>query len=525
MSRTDPQSGYHGNEEERSEVEGNGDSSPMSEYFREGSGSEKEVEGRTSTQSKDEYHNGSEIGRHISRSEHGPSGLYPSPRDPTCPSEPALSRRGSTSTHGTEVGGIAQLPTASRVSTDPHGNTYPEGGLEAYLVVLGCFLALFGTLGMLNSVGTFQAYLINNQLKGYSDGSIGWIFSVYVFLTFFGGIQFGPITDAKGPRFLVLAGSTIAVVDHILVGFCTKYWHFMIVLGLLNGIATSLIFTPAISSVGHFFLRLRGHATGLATTGGSLGGVVIPLMLQALFPKIGFAWATRALALVCFCSLAVACLLVRNRLPPKPATRENMLPDFRMFLDPVFTLATIGIFFCDLGIFLPITYISSYGIDNGVSHAFSYQLLALLNVGSIFGRWLPGIAADYIGRFNTMIITVFLCVASTAALWLPAGGTVAMLVVYVLLFGFASGSNIGLAPVCIGQLCATENYGRYYASAYTFVSFGTLIGIPIAGQIKTASGGDYWGLITFTALLYVAALFSFIAAKILKLGWKPFAVF
>lgn len=471
MSPTDPQSGYHGNEKEVP-VEGNGDSSPVSEYSREAATSEKLMEEKISNETENRRHNSNEIGRKTSRTEQTPDGLYPSPRDPTCPSEPAVSRRDSTSTNGTELGGIAQLPSASRVSTDPHGNTYPEGGLDAYLVVFGSFTALFGTLGMLNTIGTFQAYLTTHQLKEYSDGSIGWIFSIYVFLTFFCGIQIGPITDAKGPRFLILAGSTLTIVDLIAVGFCEKYWHFMIVLGVLNGIATSLIFTPAISAVGHFFLRLRGHATGLATTGGSLGGVVFPLMLQALFPKIGFAWATRVQALICFCLLTIACLLVKNRLPPKPATRENLLPDLSIFRDPVFTLATIGIFFADLGIFIPITYISSYGIENGISTAFSYQLLALLNVGSIFGRWLPGIAADYIGRFNSMIITVFLCVASTAGLWLPAGGSVAMMVVYAIVFGFASGSNIGLAPVCIGQLCETEHYGRYYASAYTVVSFG-----------------------------------------------------
>lgn len=480
MSPTDPPSGYHGSEEGQFEdsAKGNGDATPVSDYSKEATGSEKVVEGEISTQPGHHQHEDNQLGRKTSKGEHTAGGLYPSPRDPTCPSEPAVSRRGSTATHDTELAGAAQLQTASRVTTDPHGNTYPEGGLEGYLVVLGCFCALFGTLGMLNSIGTFQAYMTTNQLKEHSVGSVGWIFSVYVFLTFFCGIQIGPITDAKGPRMLILAGSILNIVVLIVVGFCQKYWHFMLVLGVLNGFATSLIFTPAISSVGHFFLRLRGHATGLATAGGGVGGVVFPLMLQALFPKVGFAWATRAMALVCFCLLSIACLLIRSRLPPKPPTLENMLPDLRIFRDPVFTLATIGIFFADLGIFLPIAYISSYGIENNIPSALSYQLLALLNVGSIFGRWIPGYLADYIGRFNTMIITVFFCVASTAALWLPAKGNIPMMIVYALIFGFASGSNIGLAPVCVGQLCKTENYGRYYASSYTVVSFGYVDILP-----------------------------------------------
>lgn len=64
----------------------------------------------------------------------------------------------------------------------------------------------------------------------------------------------------------------------------------MLSFGVLGGIGTALIFTPAVSSIGHFFLVKRANATGIAATGGSVGGVIFPLMLQRLFPQIGFAW-------------------------------------------------------------------------------------------------------------------------------------------------------------------------------------------------------------------------------------------
>lgn len=364
------------------------------------------------------------------------------------------------------------METATRVSTDPYGNTYPEGGLEAWLVVFGSFMGLFGSLGLVNTIGTFQAYLSTNQLKDYSDGSIGWIFGVYAFLTFFCGVQVGPVFDAKGPRLLVLSGSVLIIVVMIAVGFCYQYWHFMVVLGIINGIGTSLIFTPAVSAVGHFFYEKRGVATGMAATGGSIGGIVFPLALERLFPKVGFAWATRVIALICLITLGIACLLVKSRLPPKPASKENILPDFRIFRDPMFTLTTAGIFFIEWGLFIPISYISSYALAHNLSTDFSYQVLAILNAGSFLGRFLPGYFSDFLGRFNAMILTVALCLITTVCLWLPAGGSIALIVVYSALFGFASGSNISLTPVCVGQLCKTEHYGRYYATAYTIVSFG-----------------------------------------------------
>lgn len=338
-----------------------------------------------------------------------------------------------------------------RVTTDAEGNTYPEGGREAWLVVLGSFLGLFGSLGLVNTIGTFQAYIESHQLKDYSSGDIGWIFGMFAFLTFFCGVQIGPIFDARGPRMLVLAGSICEMAFIILLGFCTKYWHFMLVIGVLGGVGASLIFTPAISAIGHFFYEKRGLATGIAATGGSIGGVVFPLTLEALFPKIGWGWATRVVALLCLIALSIANLLIKSRLPQKPFSKENILPDFRIFRDPRFALTTASVFFIEWGLFIPISYISSYALYEGFSSTFSYQILAILNVGSFFGRWLPGFFADFLGRFNTLIATVALCLLCNACLWLPAGSSLALLVIYALIFGFASGSNISLTPVCVGQ--------------------------------------------------------------------------
>lgn len=356
------------------------------------------------------------------------------------------------------------------VTASDEGKEYPEGGVKGWLCVFGSFMGLVGSLGLVNSVGTFQAYLETHQLEAYGSGKTGWIFGVFTCLTFFGGIQIGPLFDARGPRLLVLFGSILVMVMMICLGFCKEYWQFMLTIGIAGGIGTSLIFTPAISAVSHFFYTKRGLATGIAASGGSIGGVIFPLALDGLFEKVGFAWATRVVALICLVCLATSLLLVSSRLPMKPFSKENILPDFRIFREPKFFLTTLSVFFIEWGLFVPLTYISSYALAQGIPTQLSYQLLAILNAGSFFGRLLPGYIADRIGRFNTLIITVALCLICNACLWMPAGGNTALLVVYCCLFGFSSGSNISLTPVCIGQLCKTEHYGRYYATAYTIVS-------------------------------------------------------
>jgi len=99
---------------------------------------------------------------------------------------------------------------------------YPEGGFRAWLVVLGSFCAMFASLGIANSLASFQAYISENQLSSHSPGQIGWIFSIYTFLSFACGIYIGPLFDVYGPRWLLLPGSVCVVASMMLLGLCTS---------------------------------------------------------------------------------------------------------------------------------------------------------------------------------------------------------------------------------------------------------------------------------------------------------------
>lgn len=94
------------------------------------------------------------------------------------------------------------------------------------LIVTDCFhisdrITRLACYGYMNSISTYQAYLSTNQLRDYSDSSTGWIFSIYIALTFLCGIFVGPIFDAKGSRVLVLVGSILMMLSIMLMGVCT----------------------------------------------------------------------------------------------------------------------------------------------------------------------------------------------------------------------------------------------------------------------------------------------------------------
>lgn len=118
--------------------------------------------------------------------------------------------------------GVDLEKRATVISSASYEETYPEGGFQAWSVVAGSWFALFASLGLMNTLGTFQAYVLDNQLKGYSEGTVGWVFSIYTFLAFFCGVYIGPVFDKYGPKWLVIAGSAFTVSGMIFMSFCTR---------------------------------------------------------------------------------------------------------------------------------------------------------------------------------------------------------------------------------------------------------------------------------------------------------------
>ncbi|KAL7653291.1 hypothetical protein ACMYSQ_008007 [Aspergillus niger] len=70
-------------------------------------------------------------------------------------------------------------------------SSFPEGGWRAWLVVLGAWCAIFPTMGIMNLYGLLEDWLAEHQLHEYSKASISWIFSLWLFFFYLGGIQIG----------------------------------------------------------------------------------------------------------------------------------------------------------------------------------------------------------------------------------------------------------------------------------------------------------------------------------------------
>lgn len=130
-------------------------------------------------------------------------------------------------------------------STASYQETYPEGGLQAWTVVAGSWFAMIASMGLMNSIAVFQAYTLSHQLKDHSEGTVGWIFSIYTWLAFFGGVYIGPVFDKYGPRWLVIAGCACTVGALIGMSFCTGKSFLFSSLCITNSVS-SLLFPRSI---------------------------------------------------------------------------------------------------------------------------------------------------------------------------------------------------------------------------------------------------------------------------------------
>ena len=133
----------------------------------------------------------------------------------SAPPPPSVRNSASGDDSGAEGGTRAEAEADAEDDAD-----FPEGGLAAWLVVLGSFCAMISVYGIINSAAVFESYFTTHQLAEYDSSTIGWIFSTYLFIVFFAGIQVGPIFDRRGPRLIVAVGSLLVIASQLLLGLC-----------------------------------------------------------------------------------------------------------------------------------------------------------------------------------------------------------------------------------------------------------------------------------------------------------------
>lgn len=388
----------------------------------------------------------------------------------------------------------------------------PDSGWQAWLVVLGAFCANAITIGFVNSTGTIQDYLLTHQLAEESESTVGWIFSVYIFLMMFGGIQTGPLVDTYGVKLLIVPGCLLWCLSLMVLSLCREYYQFILALSILGGVATSLIFSPSFAIISQWFTTKKPVALSIVAIGSSIIGSFLPVVLNILFNKLGYGWGIRIVGFMFMGLSLVCCLTVKSRVrSPKKLKWRDVSIDLKSLRASNFRWAVYCLTISEWAYFLPALYIVGYARTVlGFSNQDSNLLLVYQNISSTVGRFGAGMVARYYGSFNTMIAATLLSGLCALCLWIPIGTTSGGVTAFTVVFGLFSGAGMSVGPACIASISTPTNFGRRYGTTFAIVSLAVLTSHPIGGLLTAR---DYLGMKIITGAAYLVASFSGFMAR------------
>jgi MFS family permease len=164
----------------------------------------------------------------------------------------------------------------------------------------------------------------------------------------------------------------------MMASLSTEYYQFILAQGICSPLGASAVFNASVNSVSTWFAKRRAFALGITASGSSLGGVIFPIMVTNLIPKLGFPWAMRICAFLILAMLGVSNLTLKSRLKhtKKPFAFMNFV---RPLKDKKFVITTAACFCFFWGMFLPFTFVITQAQRYGMSQHLSQYLIPILN--------------------------------------------------------------------------------------------------------------------------------------------------
>lgn len=422
--------------------------------------------------------------------------------------------------------GSAAEPQASTALADKeaarpaagHDSPVPNGGLQAWLQVVGAFMIFFNTWGILNTFGVFQTYYETGQLFRESSSNISWIGSIQAYCVLLGGLVTGSIYDNGHLRPLLVVGGFGVVFGHMMLSLVHTYWQALLAQGFCIGLGAGCMFVPALAVLPTYFNTHLGLAVGLGAAGSSFGGIIYPIVFYRLIDQIGFGWSVRVLGFIALATMLVPISVMKQRVRPQQA---RALIDVSAFTDWPYVTFVLGAMIGFIGLYVMLFYISFYAQVRGITDSsLSFYLVAILNATSMFGRTLPNALADKTGPLNLIVPGAIIC--GVLNIGMIGVNNVGGIVVMALLFGFFSGVFIALPPLLFVALTKDKSkIGTRMGMGFAAVGLGALIGGPGGGAILGSGENMQWtGAWLFGGIANIVAGLIFAGLRVHKAGLK-----
>jgi OFA family oxalate/formate antiporter-like MFS transporter len=392
-----------------------------------------------------------------------------------------------------------------------------------WLVVAGGFTVTFVGFGCVYS---FSAFIDSLQHDfGASRGSVSLVFSLAGFLYFTVGTVSGPLADRFGSRRIALIGMILIGVGLALASVAQNLAQVYLAYGLGVGLGVGCSYVPAMGAVQRWFIKHRGFASGLASSGIGAGTLVVPPLVALFISQLGWREAYLVLGALATMVGVAAALLIENdprdrglnpdgdikteAPPPGPASvRAAGLSIAAAVKSKRFLGLYTACLFCAFGVFVPFVHLTPYAIDHGMAKSSAVLLVSVIGVGSTVGRFFLGGLADRLGRRLSLLV-MFVGMAASLLIW-AAATTFWPLAVFAFAFGVAYGGWVALLPSVVMDYFGGRNVSGIIGVLYTSAGIGTLIGPSAAGFAFDLSH-------SYTVPILLSAAGNVIAALIMAL--------
>jgi predicted MFS family arabinose efflux permease len=250
-----------------------------------------------------------------------------------------------------------------------------------------------------------------------------------------------------------------------------------------------------VAMVGGWFVHHRAVAVGLAVAGIGVGTMVMSPLSAALIDEYGwrdtyvmFAFGGTAVLLLC--------LPLAARPPGDGSPQPSRFAD--ALRSPVFRRIHVSAFALGLALFVPFVFVGQYAKDRGIGSVRAAVLVGVLGGASVLSRVGFGSLVRRFGSFR-LYRTCFAIHGLSFVVWLVAGNSYVLLLLFVLVLGVGYGGFVALGPIVIADRMGVAGLGSILGLLYTAPGLGALIGAPSAGWIIDRTETYRWAIVACLA--------------------------
>ncbi len=399
-----------------------------------------------------------------------------------------------------------------------------------WAVVAAAFSVLFLAYGLQFSYGLFVTPMAAEL--GLTRAETALPYSVYVFGYMMLSLVTGPATDRHGPRVVIALGAALLGVGWGLSAFVSAGWQLYVTLGVIAALGMSVTWVPCNATVARWFVRRRGAAVGLASSGTSAGNFCVPPLAALMIAHWGWRPALAVLTACCAGLMMFAAYFMRrdpesvglqpdgDPTPPIAVAVTGMTLRQAMRSEAFVLLTTIYVLTW-LVVFIPFVHAVAMAEDLGFSKVEGASVLSAIGLGGVIGRLGSGLLLDRSGAVISLVAIFGLQVASFLAF--VAATNLPLLWFAAALFGLAYGGGVTiLAPIC-SQIFGRAHVAAIVGTLFAFTALPCALGPWLAGWLFDLTGGYRVMLWLAAAANVLALLLSLLLGRAVRALPRHFA--